>query len=166
MPMVDLAYNLEEKPFYPNRYIDKSQTLNNMITVAASNQAGNPLLDANYSNVELDLFAPGGDVISLYTGNTVRSFSSSSMAASVVTGIAALIKSHYPKINGAQIRQVLMETVTSRAGEEVEKNSMLITPNSEKKIKDLFLFEDLCVSGGIVNAYNAIQAVDKMYNNK
>ena len=31
-----------------------------------------------------------------------------------------------------------------------------------KQTQDLFLFEDLCLSGGILNAYQAVMMADKM----
>lgn len=162
MPMMDLAYNIDEIPFYPNKKIKSNHNLKNMITVAASNAEGKPFLDANYSNTQLDIFAPGENVTSTYTGNTIRSFSSSGMAASVVSGIAALLKSYYPDLTAEEICKILIENVTSREGEEVEKNTMLITNKSPKKVKDLFIFEDLCLSGGIVNAYKSILAANKI----
>ena len=51
-----------------------------------------------------------------------------------------------------------MKTVTSRKGVEVEKGIVV----NNKQAQDLFLFEDLCLSGGILNAYQAIMAADKL----
>lgn len=159
MSMRDLSYNLDKVPFYPNKHISATKELTNFITVAASDINGNPMLETNFSNKELDLFAPGKDIYSTYTADTYRSFSSSDMAASVVTGVAALIKSYYPKLTGTQLRTILMENVTPRTDAEVEKE---FYPNESRKAKDLFLFQDLCVSGGILNALKALQAAEKV----
>ena len=70
---------------------------------------------------------------------------------------AALVKAYYPNLTGAQIRNILLNSVTSRKGVEVEKGIIV----DGKQAQDLFLFEDLCLSGGILNAYRAIMAADK-----
>ena len=71
--------------------------------------------------------------------------------------MAALVKAYYPNLTGAQIRNILLNSVTSRKGVEVEKGIIV----DGKQAQDLFLFEDLCLSGGILNAYRAIMAADK-----
>jgi subtilisin family serine protease len=52
--------------------------------------AGNDHL--NYGRQSVDVFAPGVDSISTYSGNEYRSLSSTSMATQVVAGIAAVLK--------------------------------------------------------------------------
>ena len=59
---------------------------------------------------------------------------------------------------GTQIRNILLETVTSRKDAEVEKGIVV----DGKPTQDLFLFGDLCLSGGIINAYQAVVAADKL----
>lgn len=68
------------------------------------------------------------------------------------------MKAYYPNLTGAQIRNILLETVTSRKGTEVEKGIVV----DGKRAQDLFLFDDLCLSGGILNAYRAVVAADKL----
>lgn len=80
------------------------------------------------------------------------------MASASVAGVAALIKAYYPKLTGAQIRNILLESVTSRDGVEVEKGIRV----NGKQAQDLFLFDELCLSGGILNAYQAVVAADKL----
>ena len=80
-----------------------------------------------------------------------------SLASASVAGVAALVKAYYPNLTGAQIRNILLNSVTSRKGVEVEKGIIV----DGKQAQDLFLFEDLCLSGGILNAYRAIMAADK-----
>lgn len=163
IPMMDLSYNLDDKPFYPNRHLSDTKDLNNVITVAASDAKGNPYMNTNFSSKELDLFAPGMGIYSTYTGDTYRSHTGSDMAASVVTGVASLIKAHYPNLNGEQLRSLLMNNITSREGEEVEKQFVLFQKGESKgKTKDLFLFEDLCTSAGILNAAKAIEAAGRI----
>lgn len=168
MPMDDFSCDMKDIQFYPQQKISDKKTLTNMITVAASDINGNPLVNCNYSKTQLDLFAPGKDLYSAYTGNTYRSATSSRMAASVVTGVAALIKVYYPQLNGTQIRKLMMDNVTSRAGAEVEKEYRNYSKGprkyfrGSKVVKDIISFDDLCRTNGIVNAYKCVVEADKM----
>ncbi len=56
------------------------------------------------------------------------------MAAPVVSGIAALIRGYYPKLTAAQIKEIIMKSAIKRP-----------------------VLSDKCVSGGIINAYNALK---------
>lgn len=91
-------------------------------------------------------------------GDTYQTASGTGLASASVAGVAALLKAYYPSLTGSQIRDILLETVTSREGVEVEKGIEI----NGKQTQDLFLFEDLCLSGGILNAYQAIIAADKL----
>ena len=115
-------------------------------------------MNSNYGAKELDLFAPGVNIYSAYMGDTYKVGSGVGLASASVAGVAALIKGYYPNLTGAQIRNILLENVTSRKGVEVEKGIIV----DGKQAQDLFLFEDLCLSGGILNAYQAIMAADKL----
>ena len=59
---------------------------------------------------------------------------------------------------GTQIRDMLLKSVTSRKGVEVEKGIRI----NERSSQDLFLFDDLCIAGGIVNAYQAVLEAEKI----
>ena len=117
-----------------------------------------PSPNSNFGSKELDIFAPGLQILSTSTGDTYQMGSGMALASATVAGVAALIKTYYPKLTGSQIRDILLKTVTSRRGVEVEKSST----NNGEKIVDLYLFEQLCLSGGIVNALEAVKAADKL----
>ena len=89
--------------------------------------------------------------------DSYRTGSGEFLAAASVAGTAALIKSYFPKLTGSQIRDILLRSVTSRRGAEVEKGIRV----DDNATQDLFLFEDLCASGGILNAYQAIVEAEK-----
>ena len=71
-----------------------------------------------------------------------------SMAAPVVSGVAALLRAHFPHLTAAQVKTILMESVYQPAGE-------YRIPGGGKK--DLVPFSDLCVSGGMVDALEAVK---------
>lgn len=153
----NLSSNLSEKSFYPNQHVN-GKVLNNFITVAASDKEGMPVKEANFSAKELDLFAPGHNITTTYMGGTYRMGASSLFAGANVAGTAALIKAYYPEITAAQLRKLIVGNVTDRANVEVEKQVKI----GNKTNVDLYLFSQLCVSGGILNAYKAILAADQL----
>lgn len=158
VPVWDLSMDLSQHIFFPNRWMDGEKELTNLLVVASSDKEGNPSIKANYGMKELDLFAPGIDIYSSYTGDSYKKGTGGNLAAATVAGVAALIKAYYPSLTGSQIRALLNENVTSREGVEVEK--MFLSGRDLKQ--DVYLFDELCLSGGIVNAYKAVIAADAL----
>ena len=157
VPAWELSQDLAKQTFYPNRRMTGDKELTNLMIVSSSDKEGNPSLNANYGAKELDLFASGINIYSTYTGDTYQTGSGVGLASASVAGVAALIKAYYPELSGTQIRDILLQNVTSRKGVEVEKGIQV----GGKQAQDLFLFDDLCLSGGILNAYRALVAADK-----
>lgn len=158
VPVWDLSTDMDIEEFFPNRKMTKNGELTNLVVVASSDKKGNPVLNTNYGATSLDIYAPGTDIYSSYMGDTYRTGSGEVMSSATVTGVAALLKTYFPKLTGTQIRDILLKSVTSRKGVEVEKGIRVKNKNSQ----DLFLFDDLCVSGGIVNAYQAVLEAEKI----
>lgn len=151
-PVWELSRDMDKNEFFPNRKMSKDGELTNFMTVASSDANGNPVLNTNYGATSLDIYAPGTEIYSTYTGDTYQTGTGAGLAASTVAGVAALLKTYFPKLTGSQIRDILLKSVTSRKGVEVEKGIVI----NGDQTQDLFLFDDLCISGGIVNAYQAV----------
>lgn len=148
----DLSADLSKKSFYPNQFVNGKE-LNNFIQVAASDSLGMPLKSASFGAKELNLFAPGVNVSTTYMGGTYRKGTSSLFAGACVAGTAALIKAYYPQLTAVQLKKLILTTVTDRKDLEVEK---LVGTKT-----DIYLFKQLCTSGGILNTYKAVVAADK-----
>lgn len=155
-PVWEASEDLTKVTYYPNRHLSSGKDLGNFISVAASDEKGNPIKTTNYGKTELDLYAPGVNISTTYLGSTYRISAGSLPAASVVAGVAGLIKSYYPNLTGTQLRTVLMKSVTTRPGVEVEK----AMKKGRSIVNDLYLLKDLSISGGIINAYQAVIAAD------
>lgn len=151
--------NWDAKKYYPSRFTDAGKEFTNVMVVAPSTAKGEPVSRSSYGAKTIDLFAPGENLLGGIVGDAYKTGSGSILSMGVTAGVAALLKAHYPTLTAAQIRTILNETVTSRAGLEVEKEYR--GPNN-KAITDMFLFDDLCQSKGIINAYKAVQAADKV----
>lgn len=139
-------------PGYPNRnYEDKSGIAAGWIEVGASGFTDDDKLAASFSNygkTTVDVFAPGVKIRSTTPGSKYKDHDGTSMAAPVVTGLAALIRSYYPKLTASQVKDIIMKSVT-----KVDHKVTIKTEKSTRKVP----FADLCISGGIVNAYDALK---------
>ncbi len=108
---------------------------------------------SNYGKENVDIFAPGVEIYSTTVGNEYASFQGTSMASPVVAGVAALLRSYFPNLSAKQVKEIIMESSTPQS-------TMVIKPGTkEEKVK----FSELSVSGGIINAY---EAVEKASNTK
>lgn len=137
------------KNFPTRKYIKGKKEAWNVLEVAASTEYLNENLTAkftNYGKSSVDLFAPGAYVYSTLPGNTYKEISGTSMAAPVVSGVAALLFSYFPELSAKEIKQVLFESV-------VEFEGKVYLPGA----RELVSFPDLSVTGGIVNAYEAVR---------
>ncbi len=149
--------NSDSLIFYPTAYLQKdARRAGNFITVGASSNGPDSLLAASFSNYgakEVDLFAPGTAIYSTIPGNKYESESGTSMAAPVVAGVAALVLEYYPTLTAAQLKSVLMGSVTKFPGLRVR------VPGGKNKAD----FATLSVSGGIVNAYGALELAARLH---
>ena len=150
------SYNLDEKNVYPNDTKNNSPEIaDNFITVGALNYKYGGELVANFSNygkVNVDVFAPGVKIWSTFPNNKYEFSQGTSMAAPAVAGVAALIRSYYPKLKASQVKKILMSS-----GLAVKSQVMIGGDNTKKDS-----FKNLSKSGKIVNAYNALILADKV----
>lgn len=146
---VDTTFN------YPSAiYLDNTRG-SNLITVGASGDPKNGGLVASFSNYgknEVDVFSPGVAIYSTIPGgNTYGNASGTSMAAPVVSGIAALIKEYYPKLTPAQIKEAIVKSA-------YDPKVAVVNPDNHETTT----FSALSKYGGIVNAYGALSYADKL----
>ena len=125
----------------------------------------NEKLPANFSNYgkkNVDVFAPGVQIYSTTPENGYANSSGTSMAASSTAGVAALVRSYYPKLTASQVKHILMNS-------GLKINFEVIKPGSASRQNpkgEMVQFSELSVSGRVVNAYNALMMADKIVNGK
>lgn len=144
------AANVDSTDNYPSPMYEGGGQAAGWIEVGASSWQGARQLAAPFSNYgaeRVDLFAPGVDIYSTTPGQQYDRASGTSMAAPVVTGVAALIMAYYPDLSAAQVRQILLETATPYRGTQVAR------PGGQRAVD----FGQLSATGGVVNAYAALQ---------
>lgn len=121
----------------------------NFLTVGALNfEYGSGLLAgfSNYGKSSVDVFAPGAAIYSTAPLNKYRNASGTSMASPATAGVAAVIRSQYPKLTASQVKHVIMDSGLTTSAR------VIVGGNPE----DTRPFAETTVSGKMVNLYNAL----------
>ncbi|MBX7158601.1 MAG: S8 family serine peptidase [Verrucomicrobiae bacterium] len=121
----------DETPVYP-----ASASFDNIIAVTGTDRYDEFDEEFNYGKTNVDLAAPGDYIYSTVSSGGYDHLSGTSMAAPLVAGVAALIKSKKPEWSYAKIKQEILESVD-------KKNSL----------------QGKCVTGGRLNAFRALKNV-------
>ena len=99
--------DIDKVPTYPASFSN-----DNLLVVASTSQGGNLSYFSNYGQINVDVAAPGSDIVSTVPGNKYESMSGTSMATPTTVGVAAEILAHYPHLNYLQLKDLLMKSVT------------------------------------------------------
>ena len=129
--------DLDKENNFPTKKYEDGTYAASWLTVGASTPFNDQRLKASFSNfgkTTVDVFAPGFGIYSTYPDQKYQDNNGTSMAAPVVAGLAALIRSYYPKLSAVQVKEIIMKSVESADS-----------------------LKDLSIAGGVVNAYNAIK---------
>jgi subtilisin family serine protease len=153
------SQDVDAKPEFPNdKYLDGTTT-DNVISVGASAWKPDTSLAADFSNYgknSVDIFAPGVKVTSIDMDAEFNTEDGTSFSSPIVAGIAALIREYYPKLTADQVKQAILQSA-------VTENVMVNKPGAKgQKVA----FSSLSKTGGIVNAYKALQIASKMKGEK
>lgn len=144
---------------YPNDvYLGKKKSGKTWIEVGAASAFYDESLPASFSNYNkkyVDIFAPGRDIYSTTPGSKYDSFNGTSMAAPMVAGIAALVRSYFPDLKATQVREIIFESA-------LPVNLQVTKPGSEETVS----FADLSVTGGLANAYTAVKLAERTKGKK
>ncbi len=105
-----------------------------------------PASFSNYGKTHVDVFAPGTAIYSTIPDNKYRNAQGTSMAAPVVAGVAAVLRSYFPSLTAVQVKDIIMK---SSSKQDFKVNQ----PGTDEVVP----FSDLCVSGGVANVYSAVK---------
>lgn len=153
--------DIDTEDNFPNDSSDKiNEFSDNVITVGAMTRHFGADLVASFSNYgkkNVDIFAPGLEIYSTVPKDKYRFLQGTSMASPEVAGVAALVREYYPNLTASQVKHILMDSGIEFKGE-------VILPGGSDT--DMVPFDNLSVSGRIVNAYNALLLADKISRSK
>ena len=151
---------------YPNDYFIKPKGFlffrkkqpKNYISVGASAPSKEEDMVANFSNYgkkDVDLFAPGVMMFSTTPDDDYDISQGTSMAAPVISGVAAIIRSYYPALTAKQVKEAIMNSTGA--------NDTLVKRPGDNQ---LVPFSSLSVSGGIIDIQAAILEASRMKGKK
>jgi len=149
--------NNDLKENFPNAgYLKSSKRCKTWIEVGASSwheKDNFAAIFSNYGKKTVDIFAPGVEIYSTIPDNKYKNLQGTSMASPVVTGVAALVLSYHPELTAVQLKDIILKSVSDYGTSEVN------LPGTKVKKTE---FKTLSVSGGVVNAYNALKLAENM----
>lgn len=150
------AKDIDVENNYPNDSDDKkTEFADNLITVGALNYEYGTNVVADFSNIgklNVDVFAPGVKIYATTPNNAYQFLQGTSMASPNVAGVAALVRSYYPKLTAKQVKHILMDSGTT-----ISTNVAFAGNPSDTRP-----FTSLSTSGKMVNAYNALVMAEKI----
>ena len=142
--------NLDVEFNFPNDQVNNGpEVSSSFISVGALDPVyGTKMVSgfSNYGKINVDIFAPGGKIYSATPENEYDTKGGTSMAAPGVAGIAALIRSHYPSLTAAQVKDIIINSGTPLT-------TKVIVGGDSNNVQS---FSNLSKSGKIANAYNAL----------
>lgn len=148
------SIDIDTKKQYPSPVFLNTKTIPNLITVGASARTNNQELVADFSNYgkkNVDVFAPGVQIYSTLPHNTYGNESGTSMAGPMVAGMAAVLKSYFPKLSPEDLKRIIRESATPL-------HTKVLKPGGKTTVD----FAELSNTGGVVNLYKAVQMAQQV----
>jgi len=103
---------------------------------------------SNYGQIGVDVFAPGSEIYNAVPQNKYQVLQGTSMAAPMVAGAAALLKSYFPNLSMKEIKEILLNNTTSYKGTQQRE------PGGFSSVD----FGILSATGGVINLQEAVKA--------
>jgi subtilisin family serine protease len=147
--------DVDVEPNFPDDNVDFVEVSNTYIRVGSlTSDYGSKMVSgfSNYGKRNVDIFAPGSSVYSTTPENEYDFKGGTSMAAPAVAGMAALIRSYYPKLSAAQVKQVILDS-------GLPLTTKVVVGGDASNVKP---FAELSSSGKIANAFNALILASKI----
>ncbi|MCK7589480.1 S8 family serine peptidase [Subsaxibacter sp. CAU 1640] len=152
--------DLDSNYNYPNDQVSNGAEIsNNFINVGSLDAVYGSKMVSSFSNfgkINVDIFAPGGEVYSTMPLSKYKTMGGTSMASPGVAGIAALIRSQYPNLKASEVKSIIVNS-------GLPLTTKVIVAGDANNVKP---FASLSKSGKIANAYNALILASKSASNQ
>lgn len=142
--------NLDTTSQFPTRFYKNKKVARTWMEIGASTWENDSSLVASFSNYgkkTVDLFAPGVEIYSTVPNNEYEGLQGTSMACPIVSGVAALVWSYFPDLTAEQVKDIINQSTRKYDGLKV------IQPGTGDNVP----FSQLSITGGMVNAYEAVK---------
>lgn len=100
--------NSDDITYYPSPIDSHGRHRRNMLVVGAADREGAMMKISNYGEHTVDVLAPGYQVRSTAPSEEWSVNNGTSLAAPIVTGLAATIRSYFPKLTASEVRDIIM----------------------------------------------------------
>ena len=141
------AQDIDIEPNFPtSMYSFQDVKLDHFLTIGASTKDKDTLTASfsNFGKKGVDIFAPGFEIYNSVTENQYQNLQGTSMAAPMVAGVAAMLKSYFPSLSMSEIKSIILSSGTTYKGN----------------------FQNLSATGKVVNVYNAVKSCQKLEASK
>ncbi|AEA45483.1 S8 family peptidase [Fluviicola taffensis] len=142
--------NLDEHPNFPtNEYSFQTKPLDMYICIGASTRDKKKLAAnfSNYSSRQVNIFAPGFEIYNTIPQSDYKILQGTSMAAPMVSGVAALLKSYFPSLTMKEIKDIML------ASAKQYKGTMIPSPGTDTPVD----FGKLSTTGGVIDIAAAVK---------
>lgn len=135
--------NIDEIINYPiNYYSDGKVVAPTWITVGASTRYNDDIRASfsNFGKKQVDIFAPGLEIYSTIPQNDYKFLQGTSMAAPVVSGVAALVWGYFPELTAQELREVLIKSGNlSNELLDLSTNGVIVDAKKALQIAEMLL---------------------------
>lgn len=143
--------NVDTDPNFPtSMYSFQTAQFDHFLTIGASTRFAKEKLAASFSNygqTKVDVFAPGYEIYNTVPQSDYKKLQGTSMAAPMVSGVAAMLQSYFPTLTMKEIKDIMLKSAKSFKGTKQMK------PGSEELVD----FATLSVTGGVINVKAAVK---------
>lgn len=108
--------NIDSVAYFPSALDHAGRPFDNYIRVGATGRDGKRLQMSNFGAKAVDLYAPGEMIAGVYPGDKADLADGTSVAAPVVTAVAAMLRAYYPKLTAARVKRLLVGTARHENG--------------------------------------------------
>jgi hypothetical protein len=104
--------DIDRANYFPTAVDKQGRRFDNYIRVGATDMHGHASKISNYGARNVDIFAPGEYIASVFPGNKKDLSQGTSLAAPVVAGVAAMIRCYFPRLTATEVKHILMESAS------------------------------------------------------
>jgi subtilisin family serine protease len=148
--------NTDTTDNYPNKFkLKTGLAMPNYISVGAASDDGwitpgkRIASFSNFGSKTVDLFAPGYKIYNTVPGGNQYGFhNGTSMAAPVVSGVAALIRGYFPHLSAVQVKYAI-----EKSCERLRDGNKIVNKPGGGEAE----IDELCGCGGFLNALEAVK---------
>ena len=103
--------NIDSVAYYPTATDAQGRRFDNFVRVGASRFDGRLSALSNFGKNTVDVLAPGEYIASVFPGDSYELSQGTSVAAPIVSSVAALLRSCFPKLTAKAVKAVLVESI-------------------------------------------------------